>query len=80
MFKVNNRNSRHCFGVFCVNFEHTWHVVLVFYCYFEHVIAGWNTLLPYNLNVSIFFRVRPKTPVTFMKNVFVTEGFTLDVV
>ena len=56
MFKVNNRSIRHCPGVFDVNFEYIWHVVLVFFLFvfcfvfvfadFEHVSARWNSSLP----------------------------------
>ena len=47
MFKVNNRSTRHHFGIFNVNFEYIGQVVLeqVFF-YSEHVNVKWNTLLP----------------------------------
>ena len=31
MFKVKNKSIRHCSGVFDVNFEYIWHVVLVLF-------------------------------------------------
>ena len=47
MFKVNNRSTRRCSGVFIVNFEYTWHVVQAFFLAdIERVNARWNTLLP----------------------------------
>ena len=54
MFKVNNTSTRHCTGVFDVNFGYIWHVVIVFFLFvclfffadFEHVNARWNSLLP----------------------------------
>ena len=46
MFKVNNRSTKHQWGVFIVNFEYIWHVVPVgFFADSEHVNTGWNTLL-----------------------------------
>ena len=49
MFKVNNRSIKHCSGVFDVNFEYIWHVVVVFFFVvvdFEHANFRWNSLLP----------------------------------
>ena len=46
MFKVNDRSTRRRSGVFIVNFEYIWYVVLVFLADFEHESSGWNTLLP----------------------------------
>ena len=46
MFKVNSRITRCCSGVFVVNFEYIGHVPSVLIAEFEHVNAGWNTLLP----------------------------------
>ena len=37
MLKVNTRNTRQRFGVFIVDFEYIWHIVLVFFADFEHV-------------------------------------------
>ena len=45
MFKVNYMSNRHCSGLFIVNFEDVWHIVQVLFTDFEHVNAGWNTLL-----------------------------------
>ena len=56
MFKVTNKSTRHRSGVFMVNFEYIWHVVVVV-TYFEQINANkqtkqtkqtnkWNTLLP----------------------------------
>ena len=46
MFKVDNRSIRHCSGFFDVNFEYIWLVSGAFFAVFEHVHAGWNTMLP----------------------------------
>ena len=57
MFKVNNKNTRHCSGVYNVNIFDTllWClffvvvavvVVVVVVVDFEHVNAKWNTLSP----------------------------------
>ena len=43
MFKVKNRNTKRRSGVFLVNFEYIWHVILLIFLDFEHVIVGWNT-------------------------------------
>ena len=43
MFKVKNRNTKRRSGVFLVNFKHIWHVILLIFLDFEHVIVGWNT-------------------------------------
>ena len=43
MFKVKNRNTKRRSGVFLVNFEYIWHVILLIFSDFENVIVGWNT-------------------------------------
>ena len=70
MFKVNNRNTRtRCeicssshwrrSGISIVNFEQISHLVLVFSIVnFEHVIAGWEWILPFI--VSVDFKTRNK--------------------
>ena len=35
MFKVNNKSTRRCSGVFIVNFEYIWYIFLVFFAGFE---------------------------------------------
>ena len=42
MFRVNNKDKWHRFGVFIVNFEHISHLCSgVSVVNFEHVTAGW---------------------------------------
>ena len=53
MFKVNNRSTRRCSGVFIVNIEYIRHIVLVFFVVvvvvvanFKHTNGRWNILVP----------------------------------
>ena len=49
MFKVNNRSTKHCSGVFMLNFEYIYHVVPSFWGFFadlEYHNDGWDSLLP----------------------------------
>ena len=64
MFKVNNRITRRCSGVFIVNFEYIWHVVLVFFIDFEHANGVCSTY-SLNINLSMHFRFGSRSPVTF---------------
>ena len=57
MFQVKNKSTRGHSGAFIVNFEYVWHVVQLFFADFEHINAGWNTLLSLNLNLRVHSRV-----------------------
>ena len=63
-------NSRiKCSSVFIVNFEYIWHVVLVF-CWLW--TCKWWMEYCLNLNLSMHFRVRSRSPVTFKAKLYVT--------
>ena len=69
VLKVNKRSTRHCSGVFIVNFKYIWYVILVcFFDDFKHVNPD-GKLYCLNWNLSIHFRVRSSqirsSPVTF---------------
>ena len=59
MFKVNNRSTRCCSGVFIVHFEYILleyilPVVIVFFADFEHVNGRCSTLLPLSKFINAF--------------------------
>ena len=69
MLKVNNRSTRCHAGVFIttLNIFGT----LCFFSNFEHVMAD-GILYCLNLNLSMYFRVGSRSPVTFKTNLYVT--------
>ena len=69
MLKVNNRSTRCHAGVFIttLNIFDT----LCFFSNFEHVMAD-GILYCLNLNLSMYFRVGSRSPVTFKTNLYVT--------
>ena len=74
--QVKKRSARGCSGVFNVNFEYTWHVVLFFFCFFLltlnlYILDG---ILYYlnNLILSLHFRGVSKSPVIFKMKLYVT--------
>ena len=77
MFKVNTRSTRCCSSVFTVNFKYIWHVVLVhFFLHFLltliilYIVDG--ILYCLNLNLSVLFRVRYRSPATYKKELYMT--------
>ena len=69
MLKVNNRSTRCHAGVFITTlniFDN-----LCFFSNFEHVMAD-GILYCLNLNLSMYFRVGSRSPVTFKTNLYVT--------
>ena len=63
MFKVNNRNTRHCSGVFIVHFRYIWHIILVFFCL---------SVYCFNLNSLMHPRVRFRSLFIFSTDLHVT--------